>query len=237
MEKPGRPDRAVDAPPPAPDSRLSFDTAAAPPPQPGTRLSLDADGGPMATPARAGKLELAGRRIPPGALVAALAVAAAGAVAATQLGGGDTSESSSPPAKPAQTPGAAPAPAMPPAASEPTQDDVRTLLRSYTQSYGAEDVDGLRELFAADALRISEGEKQSREEAMATYRDQFAELTGPTYRLDGLQIQTRPGGATATGRYAISSRSSSTTATGDIVFRLENRDGRLVIEQLTIEPD
>lgn len=228
MEKPGRPERAADAAPPAPDTRLSYDAPGPPrpPPRPGTRLSFDAGRQPV------------GRRVPRAALAVALVVVVGGAVAVTQLGGDEGSKPASPPAK-APAPGAAPTPGAAPApeAGEPTQDDVRALLRRYTESYGAEDLDALRALFAPDALRISEGVTQSREEAMATYTKQFGDLTDPTYTLDAVQIETSPKGATARGRYTIRSSSSSSTATGGVEFRLEDRDGRLVIERLSIDPD
>jgi hypothetical protein len=179
-------------------------------------------------------LNVGGRQVTPGAILVALVVVAVGVLALTQLGGTD---SSAPSAKVgAKHEDAAPAPSQPAeAAKTPTDGEVRSLLKTYTDRYGAEDAAGLGELFAADAVRYSEGKTQNRAEAIATYREQFSQLTDPTYSLSGLQIDTEPGAARVAGRYRISS--STGTVTGGVVYRLVDGDGHLVIKRLDIQPD
>jgi hypothetical protein len=113
---------------------------------------------------------------------------------------------------------------------------VQQLLQTYIDRYGAEDADGLGELFADDAVRQNgDDPPEDRDQAIATYRKQFAQLSNPTYALSGLKITTEPGAATVRGRYTI--RSSNGTVGGRITYRLVESDGHLVIERLEVQPD
>lgn len=185
------------------------------------------------------------RLIAAGAVAAALLVVTAGAyvLLGDDDGGGGSAPNAEPPearAEPAPDP-AAPAPvapetAAPPGAAEtPSDGDVRALLESYSDLFEAEDADGMGELFAADAVRSSDGETETRAQAIETYRRQFSQLTNPTYSLSDLQIGTEPGAATATGRYRIASDSG--TVTGNIEFQMAQVDGDLLIQRLEVVAD
>jgi hypothetical protein len=196
---------------------------------------------PPTPPERAEGIRPGRRPILVGAIFAALlAVLGGGALALTQLGGTETTADNAvapkvAPPEPSDSglPSAPPPPAGP--TRIPTDGDVRTLLETYADRYGAEDADGLSELFADDAVRVSDGKVEDRAQAIATYREQFAQLNNPTYALSEPQIDREPGSATATGRYRITS--SSGTVTGDIQFELVDSDGHLVIERLAIQSD
>jgi serine/threonine-protein kinase len=128
---------------------------------------------------------------------------------------------------------AAPSPA--PRAHTPTNAEVIRFLQAYADRYGREDADGIGRLFAADGVRRNAGSSpESRSEAIAAYRAQFAQLEHPSYHVSGLRQTARPGAVTVTGRYAIASDSGTTT--GRVAFHLVERGGRLSIKRLDIEP-
>jgi hypothetical protein len=117
----------------------------------------------------------------------------------------------------------------------PTNAEVTRLLQTYADRYGREDADGIGRLFAADGVRRNAGSPpESRSEAIAAYRAQFAQLEHPSYHLSGLRQTARPGAVTVTGRYAIASDSGTTT--GRVAFHLAQRGRRLLIERLDVEP-
>jgi Protein kinase domain/Domain of unknown function (DUF4440) len=118
----------------------------------------------------------------------------------------------------------------------PTSAEVARLLQTYADRYGAEDAEGIGQLFAPDGVRVNgDGPPEDRAQAIAAYRRQFAELVNPSYRLSGLRSERRGSVVTVRGRYAIISESGTTT--GRIAFRLVDRDGRLAIVRLGITPD
>jgi hypothetical protein len=118
----------------------------------------------------------------------------------------------------------------------PTNAEVRRLLQTYADRYGAADAAGLGALLAPDAVRRNGGgPPQDRAQAIAAYRGQFARLRDLSYRLSDLRQERRPGGATVSGRYAI--ESSEGTTTGRITFGLVERRGRLLIRRLDVRPD
>jgi hypothetical protein len=167
-----------------------------------------------------------------GAVVATLLVVG-GALAAAGLFSGDDEKKA--PTRRAETPAPSPAPAGEEPAAAPTTAEVKDLLATYTERYGAEDADGLGELFTADLVRSSKGEaSEDKEEALATYREQFSSLSGPVYTLSGLRLSTGPGEATARGRYRISS--SAGTTDGAIAFHLVREADRLLIDRIDIVP-
>ncbi|HEX8073370.1 MAG TPA: nuclear transport factor 2 family protein [Thermoleophilaceae bacterium] len=136
---------------------------------------------------------------------------------------------------PRKSPAATPDRADEPA--QPAEADVRQLLSSYARLYRAEDAAGLGELFAADAVRSNEGDPpESREQAIATYRRQFARLTNADYELSGVQIESEPGAATVRARYTIASDQG--TVTGRIAYHLvPGKRDDLLIKRLDIAPN
>jgi hypothetical protein len=169
-------------------------------------------------------------------LAAVVLAVAAGAFALTRGGGeAGTADAPGPAAQDRRAPlpkAATPPPAAP--APGPTEGEVRSFLDRYQQLYSGEDADGLGSLFAADAVRRSEGVAESGSEAIATYREQFSNLTDPSYTLEDVKIETHPRGATVSARYRISSTSG--TVGGDITYELVEQGDELLIKQLDITP-
>lgn len=118
---------------------------------------------------------------------------------------------------------------------KPTRDDVKAFLRKYTKRYEAEDASGLGKLFTRDAVRVSDGDHESRAQAIATYRKQFANLRNPKYTLSVVRIKTRQLGATVRARYRISSNKG--TVRGNIKYTLVERNGELLIKRLDVKSD
>jgi Protein kinase domain/Domain of unknown function (DUF4440) len=201
---------------------------AAPPPPPGAAAPP-----PLPPPPPPAAASGSGRTaaIVTAVVVAVLLLTAGGLAAAGVFSSDDDKQ----PAPKAEAPGPAPAPATS-GPDEPTDEEVQQLLQTYIERYGQENADGLGELFADDAVRQNgDDPPEDREQAIATYRKQFAQLSNPTYELSGLKITTEPGAATVRGRYTI--KSSNGTVGGKITYRLVESDGHLVIERLDIQPD
>jgi hypothetical protein len=112
---------------------------------------------------------------------------------------------------------------------------IRDRLLAYITAYNNEDVGGLRRLFTDDLVRQNgDDDPQDLDAALTEYENQFAQISNPDYTLDGLQYTHGRGQASAYGRYTITSNSGSVN--GAIDFHFVRRDGRLLIDQLTISP-
>ena len=112
---------------------------------------------------------------------------------------------------------------------------VEQVLSEYREAYSAENIEGMKNLFAED-LERHDGEKPPEDlpTALATYEGQFSELRNPRYSLSGISVEPGAGEATATARYSISSQNG--TVGGSITYHLVERDERLLIDKLRIEP-
>lgn len=112
---------------------------------------------------------------------------------------------------------------------------VEQVLGEYTQDYSNEDLEALKGLFA-ESLERDDGNKAPEDlnAAIATYRHQFGELRSPSYTLSSEKVEPGSGEASATARYSISSQNG--TVTGSIAFHLVEREEKLLIDKLTIEP-
>jgi hypothetical protein len=132
-----------------------------------------------------------------------------------------------------------------PAASTPTEttattpsvesSQVEQVLNEYQQSYSAENIDGLKAIFA-EGLERRDGNRapENQAAALATYEHQFSQLKNPTYSLSETNVQPGTGEATATARYSISSQNG--TVTGSITFHLVEQGEKLLIDKLSISP-
>jgi hypothetical protein len=116
-----------------------------------------------------------------------------------------------------------------------TIDEMHNVLNAYVQAYSDKSVVELESLFAPDFLRRNgEGPVENRDAALATYRQQFDELTNPRYQLIGLRYQTGRGRGTAEGDYVITS--SGGQSRGRIAFEFVARGGFLFIDKIGIAP-
>jgi hypothetical protein len=143
----------------------------------------------------------------------------------------------------AETPDVEPAPADDTAATpepEPlaiTEDEVRTLLDDYEAAYDAQDTKGLARLFSSDFTRRNADDPiQDRAQALATYREQFANLSAPQYVLSHLDVRDATADtATVDARYAITSAAG--TVRGSATFTLVRTGDVIKIAGLEVEPD
>jgi len=112
---------------------------------------------------------------------------------------------------------------------------VGQVLTKYRQAYSAENIEGMRNLFAED-LERHDGDKppEGLSAALATYERQFSELRNPHYTLSGISVEPGAGEATGTAQYSISSQNG--TVGGSITYHLVEQDERLLIDKLRIEP-
>jgi hypothetical protein len=116
-----------------------------------------------------------------------------------------------------------------------TVDEMHNVLLEYVQAYSDESVGELESLFAPDLVRRNGDDPiEHRDAALATYQQQFDQLTNPQYQLSGLQYQSVPGGGTAEGSYVITS--SAGQSQGRIGFVFEVRDGLLLINGIRVIP-
>lgn len=122
-----------------------------------------------------------------------------------------------------------------PAAPTVSEASVESVLSRYQSDYSGEDAEGLRGLFSAQLSR-TDGSKPTEDlnESIATYEQQFSELTDPRYTLSGISIETREGAATAHANYSISSQNG--TVTGAIEFGLVEEGGQLLIDTIRVTP-
>jgi hypothetical protein len=176
-----------------------------------------------------------GRQTPVSTILAVAVVAVAAVIVAVVLSKGSHHAT---PAVAAFQPAAAAAPAEPattPAAQPVSSSAVESLLSEYASDYSNEDSEGLESLFAESLVRQDGSHAaEDRQQALATYRHQFSQLTTPVYTLSGLNIEPGAGGATASGQYRISSNNG--VVHGEITFHLVEQGGQLLIDGLTIEP-
>jgi SnoaL-like protein len=112
---------------------------------------------------------------------------------------------------------------------------VEQLLDEYTQAYSAEDIEGMKNLFA-ESLERHDGSRSPEDlsAAIATYEKQFGELEKPSYSLSETSVEPGAGEATATSQYSITSQNG--TVTGSITFHFTELEEKLLIDRLTIEP-
>jgi hypothetical protein len=112
---------------------------------------------------------------------------------------------------------------------------VEQVLSEYTQAYSAENIDGLKGLFA-EGLERHDGSRTPEDlaAAIATYEKQFSELKKPSYSLSATNVEPGTGEATATAEYSITSQNG--TVAGSITFHFTEQEERLLIDRLTIEP-
>jgi multidrug efflux pump subunit AcrB len=176
------------------------------------------------------------------AVLLLLAGAGAGIAAATgAFSGGDTNtvttQVTTDPTTPT-TPTQETTPTTPTTDTAVSEAAVRDLLVSYETAFSAEDPGALDSLFTSDFRRRAPPKPDmSRDEAIAEYKRQFAQLDNPSYRLSGVSIQTGPNGAVAEGSYRITDSSGGPPATGTITFGIIPTDDGLRIESLDIRSD
>lgn len=116
-----------------------------------------------------------------------------------------------------------------------TVDEMRNELGSYMQAYDDESVVELGNLFAPDLVRRNGADPvENRDAALATYQQQFDELTNPQYQLTDVTYRTGQGEGIAEGRYVITS--SAGQSQGRIGFEFVVRDGFLYIDKIGIAP-
>jgi hypothetical protein len=135
----------------------------------------------------------------------------------------------------------APSPAQsestPAEATAPTVEApaVEQVLTKYRQAYSAENIEGMRSLFAED-LERHDGDKSPEDlsAALATYERQFSELRNPRYSLSEISVKPGVDEATGTARYSISSQNG--TVRGSITYHLVEQNEQLLIDRLRIEP-
>jgi hypothetical protein len=120
-----------------------------------------------------------------------------------------------------------------PSALAVTSAGMRAVLQRYVDAYSNEDIRGLQSLFASDLVRQNGSDpSEDLTQALATYHGQFAALTNPRYTLTN--IAYRPGSASATGMYSISSGSGSVR--GQIAFHFVRVEDSLLIDEILIRP-
>ncbi len=112
---------------------------------------------------------------------------------------------------------------------------VEQVLTEYREAYSAENIEGMRNLFAED-LERHDGDKPPEDlsAALATYERQFSELRNPRYSLSEISVQPGADEATATAHYSISSQNGRVG--GSITYHLVEQTERLLIDKLRIEP-
>jgi hypothetical protein len=112
---------------------------------------------------------------------------------------------------------------------------VEQVLTKYRQAYSAENIEGMRNLFAED-LERHDGDKPPEDlaAALATYERQFGELRNPRYSLSAISVKPGVDEATGTAQYSISSQNG--TVRGSITYHLVEQDEQLLIDKLRIEP-
>jgi hypothetical protein len=112
---------------------------------------------------------------------------------------------------------------------------VEQVLTKYREAYSAENIEGMRSLFAED-LERHDGDKSPEDlsVALATYERQFSELRNPRYSLSGISVEPGANEATATAQYSISSQNGRVG--GSITYHLVAQNERLLIDKLRIEP-
>jgi hypothetical protein len=201
--------------------RLHTPEPAAAPPAPPAPLSY-------ATPARAPHRR---RRI---ALIAIAVLALCGAIAAIAFLALRSSSGSSAPAKTVLQTVAVTRSSVPTTPLVKTSD-IHDELVAYVNAYSNEDASGLGRLFAADFVRQNGNDPiEDRSEALATYQQQFDQLTNPRYTLTDLRYAVGRGVASASGRYVITSAAGRTG--GSIEFHFVARGGRLLIDAIRVMP-
>jgi hypothetical protein len=112
-------------------------------------------------------------------------------------------------------------------------EEMTRVLQRYVDAYSNESVAQLRKLFASNLVRVNGTDPaQGLDQALQTYRSQFAGLTNPSYSLGNVQYDT--GRAVATGTYTITSAAG--TVSGRIAYHFIDDRGRLLINELAIVP-
>lgn len=116
-----------------------------------------------------------------------------------------------------------------------TVDEMHNVLLGYVQAYSDESVVELESLFAPDLVRRNGDDPvEHRDAALATYQQQFDQLSDPQYQLSGLHYSAVPGEGTAEGGYVITS--SAGQSRGRIIFVFEVRGGHLLINGIRVIP-
>jgi hypothetical protein len=180
-----------------------------------------------------------GRRPGVVALVAVLGVLAVGGIVFGVLAlTGD--DDGSGPAGPTATATPAERTATPeepaPVASTVDEAAMTDVLVSYQDAYSAEDSDALASLLASDLVRQNADEPpQDVDEALATYEEQFAALSNPTYLLSNVEFTEGEGEGFASGTYEIVHDAGS--ASGQIAFHFVGTDDGLLIDEIAVEPN
>lgn len=122
-----------------------------------------------------------------------------------------------------------------PALPRVTTAEMHDVLLAYVNAYSAEDTATLGGLFAADLARKNgNGPIEDRDAALATYQQQFDQLTNPQYSLTNIQYATGRGEGSAAGTYVITSAAGRTG--GTIEFHFVARGGRLLIDAIRVVP-
>jgi hypothetical protein len=107
------------------------------------------------------------------------------------------------------------------------------VLQRYVDAYSNESVADLRRLFATDLVRTNGNDpSEDLSQALKSYRSQFANLSNPSYSLTNITYQ--PSRATATASYSITSDRG--TVGGRIAYHFVRAGGRLLIDELSIQP-
>jgi hypothetical protein len=116
-----------------------------------------------------------------------------------------------------------------------TVSEIHDVLLAYVNAYSAEDAPALGRLFAADLVRRNgNGPLENRDAALATYQQQFDQLTNPQYSLSDLQYRTGQGEARAEGAYVITSAAGQSR--GFIGFHFVVQGDRLLIDAIKVVP-
>jgi hypothetical protein len=180
-----------------------------------------------------------GRRPGVVALVAVLGVLAVGGIVFGILaltGGDDGPGTAAPTATATSAEPTATAEEPAPVASVVDEAAMTDVLVSYQDAYSAEDSDALASLFASDLERRNADEPpQDVDEALATYEEQFAGLSNPTYLLSNVEFTEGEREGFASGMYEIVHDAGS--ASGQIGFHFVGTDDGLLIDEIAVEPN
>lgn len=129
-----------------------------------------------------------------------------------------------------------PAPQSAPTAAV-SSSAVQQVLDEYQAAYSSENIEALKGLLAQTLVRENGNDpRESAQQAVATYEQQFSELSNPEYRLSGVKIEPGQGEASAGAVYTITSDNNSVPTTGSIGFHLIANGEQLLIDNITIEP-
>lgn len=115
-----------------------------------------------------------------------------------------------------------------------SSSDVASAAQSFASAYGHEDASALARLLAPDVERVSASDVQrGRTAVLAAYRAQFRAQVTRAYKLDGLKVSAGSVGR-AEAHFSVV-RAGRPPITGDVVFGIERRAGKVRIRLIATE--